>query len=470
MPDKKKILLVYSYAQASVTVGVARWPPLGLGYMASFLLREGHEVKIADLQVQPEESIFANLDADLIGVSMVTSSYQAGCQLIKKLRARGYGGRIVIGGPHVSPLPEDSLRQSGADVACVGEGEALMVKLAAGLPPSQLPAACWLDNGRFVQNPPAAVQAPLDSYPFPAYELFELERYAAFSRIIEPPGEKVGILVTSRGCPFSCDFCFRLDSRIRFRSPENIVAEIVSLKERFGYASFYFADDCFNADPPRAKEVCRTIIARGLNIKFALPNGIRADLLDDELAGLMRRAGCTEANIGVEAWDDEVRGKMGKRLKRESALTAVRLLQRHGIICTAYFIMGHFHDTPESLLRNIEAPRELNADFFQFTKFVPMPGSQIYGKLLAEGRIREKDFSKFSMWGDVNFLAHPTLTNEQIDLAIKRAYRRAAFRWRVVMVFLEHPRLVWNLLRNIGHVAERLKFAAFPKKSKPALD
>lgn len=461
---RKKILLIYAYTSVSVTTGVARWPPLGIGYIASFLLQEGHSVKIVDLQVHPERTIFEDLDFDIIGISIISPYLQIGCKLVKAIKDRQFGGKVIIGGPHVSALPEQSLRQSGADLACIGEGEEAMIKLAAELPVEDIKGVGWIENGKFMKTMVDGIPGSLDNYPFPAFHLFDLKRYGVYSRIIEQPRSKIAIIITSRGCPFSCDFCFKLNNyRIRFRSPENIISEIIQLKNRFGYTTFYFADDCFNADPKRAKDICRRIIQKKLGIRFALPNGIRGDLLDDELADLMKEAGCTEANIGVESWDDTVRFKMGKNLKREAVINAVKLLQKRGIICTAYFIMGHYYDTLESLQRNIDAVKELDADFFQYTKFVPMPGSPIYNRIVEERRIKEKDFSKFSIWGSVDFMDHPRLSNDEIDSAIKKAYRKTAFRRRVIQVMIQHPMIVRNLLCNIGHVAERIKFASFSK-------
>ena len=461
---KKKILLVFAHTQVSVTSMTVHTPPLGIGYIASFLLREGHSVKIVDLQVQPDDLIFADLDFDFIGLSVLTPHFLRACELVKAIKERQFRGLIVIGGAHATALPEASLRQSGADLVCVGEGEAAMTKLAGGLPVADINGFGWLEDGKFRQNKIDDMAESLDHYPKPAFQLFDLKRYGSYNMAIVPPGTKDGIIITSRRCPFACDFCFKIGHRVRFRSPENIVSEISQLKTDFGYTKFSLIDDCFNANPPRAKEICRQIIREKLGITFTLPNGIRGDLLDDELAGLMKEAGCIGANIGVESWDDEVRAKMNKKLLREDASNAVKLLQQRGIICTAYFIMGHYHDTPESLQKNIDAVKALDADFFQFSKFTPMPGSPIYNKISAEGRLKELDFSKFSIFGDVSLMEHPRLSDAEIDSAIKIAYRKAAFRWRTVKVILQHPIIAWNVLRNIGQVGRMIKFTPAAKK------
>ena len=461
---KKKILLIYVYAPVSVTTLIAHTPPLGVGYMSSFLLQAGHTVKVVDLQVQPESKVFEDLDFDIIGISTLTPYFPKACALIKAIKDRQFKGKVVIGGAHVTALPALSLEQSGADLVCIGEGEPVMTKLANQIPVEDIPGLGWMEEGKFRQTKVEAVTAPLDSYPFPAFELFDLERYGSLSMAIVPPGTRDGIIITSRGCPFSCDFCFKISSQIRFRSPENIVSEIKHLKSKFGYHTFSFIDDCFNANPQRAKDICRLIIQEKLGITFTLPNGVRANLVDDELAGLMKAAGCFRANIGVESWDDEVRSKMNKRLKRQEAIHAIKCLQKYGINCTAYFIMGHYYDTVASLQRDIDAIKELDADFFQYSKFIPMPGSPIYDKIVGEGRIKEKDFSKFSLFGDASLMEHPLLSSAQIDLAIKHAYRQATFRWRTVWVILQRPVILWNVLCNIGNVARRFKLTTSVKQ------
>jgi anaerobic magnesium-protoporphyrin IX monomethyl ester cyclase len=455
---KKKILLVFASSPLSVTAQIVHTPPLGIGYIASFLLREGHTVKIVDLQVQQESLIFKDLDFDIIGVSSITPNFSKACELIKAIKERGFRGRVVIGGSHATALPEQALRLSGADLVCIGEGEAAMTKLANDVPLGDICSLGWIENGNFKPGQADTITESLDNYPFPAFQLFDLARYGSFHMVMVPAGTKDGIIITSRGCPFSCDFCSKISPTIRFRSPENIVSEIRQMKQQFGYKRFSFIDDCFNANPKRAKEICRRIIQEKLEIAFSLPSGVRADLLDEELVGLMKESGCTAANIGVESWDDAVRSSMNKKLNREAAITAVQLLRKHGIVCTAYFIMGHYYDTLESLQRNIDAVKELGADFFQFAKFVPMPGSRIYKRITEEGRIRDVDFSKFSIFGDASVMEHPRLSNDDIDAAIKRAYRKAAFRLRTIRIIIQHPIIGWNVMRNIGQVAGMIKF------------
>ena len=461
---KKKVLLVFAYKIQSVATLTVHTPPLGIGYIAGFLLQEGHTVKIVDLQVQSESMIFENLDFDIIGISILTPYFPRACELIKAIKNRQFRGKVVIGGAHVTALPEQSARQSGADLVCIGEGEAAMIKLSDETPIQNINGIGWIENGKFRQTRVNEITDSLDNYPLPAFHLFDLKRYGSVNMAIVPSGTKDGIIITSRGCPFSCDFCFKISSHIRFRSPENVVSEISQLKDKFGYNKFSFIDDCFNANPKRAKDICRRIIEKKIGITFTLPNGIRGDLLDDELAGLMKEAGCIGANIGVESWDDVVRSKMNKKLKKEDAINAVRVLQKRGIICTAYFIMGHYHDTSESLQRNIDAVKELDADFFQYSKFIPMPGSPIYNKIVEEGRIIEKDFSKFSIFGDADLMDHPRLSGNEINLAIKIAYRKAAFRWRTIRIIIQHPIIARNVLRNIGQIAMMTKLAFFSSK------
>lgn len=456
----KKVLLVYSHAPVSVTMPPDYTPPLGVGYIAGMLLREGHAVKIVDLQVQSRNRVFEDLDFDFIGISVLTPYFPCACELIRALKDREFKGKIVIGGPHVTALPEQSLAQSGADYACVGEGEKSMARLVAGTAAEDTPGIGWAKDGVFRQTPIAESPASLDDLPFPALHLFDLKRYGSLSKTFVLPGTRDGIIITSRGCPFSCDFCFKVSKGVRFRSPESVVSEIKQLKDQFGYTSFSFIDDCFNGNLKRAKDICRSIIREDLGIAFTLPNGVRADLLDDELAGLMKQAGCLSANIGVEAWDDDVRFKMNKRLSREDAINAVRIFRKHGIFCMAYMIVGHYHDTTASLQRQIDAIKELDADFFQYSKFIPMPGSPIFNRIVEEGRIQETDFAKFSIYGDAGLMIHPTLSTREINSAIRIAYRQSTFRWRTICTMVRRPVIAWNLLRNFRQNARRIKLTA----------
>ncbi|MBF0455474.1 MAG: B12-binding domain-containing radical SAM protein [Magnetococcales bacterium] len=459
-------LFVFSYEETNISQIKVHTPPLGIGYMAAFLKRRGHGVRGVDLQVQKRSDVFDNLDGvDMVGISILTNYFEQAVDLVAELREKGFKGKIILGGPHVTALPEPSLRDSHADFVCVSEGEEVMVDFAEGIPGKEIQGVGYLQDGHYRSNPLRPFSTPLDDYPFPAIEIFKLERYGSYNMTLVPPSTRDGIIMTSRGCPFRCDFCYRDDvnKRMRLRSAENIVDEIRQLKERYGYRKFSFIDDCFNANIKQAKRICQHIIAANLDIIFTLPNGMRADLIDDELAKLMHQAGCIGANIGVESWDTTVAEKMDKRLKKEATIQAVKLFRKHNIICTAYFIMGQYWDNKESLKRNIEAVKELNADFFQFTNFVPVPGSPAYGYLHEKGLLDIKTFREFSLFGSKLLFKHPELSEEDIHASIRIANQKAAFRLRTLLVMLKRPIILWNVLRNFGQILSLTKIFEFGK-------
>ncbi|OSM07039.1 B12-binding domain-containing radical SAM protein [Magnetofaba australis] len=457
-------LFVFAYEETNISQMKVHTPPLGIGYMAAFLKQAGHSVRAVDLQVQHKQDVFDNMDGvEMVGISILTNYFEHAVDLVSELRERGFNGKIVLGGPHVTALAEESLRDSGADYACVSEGEEVMLDFAAGKPGEEIPGICWIENGEFRQNPMRAFNKPLDEYPFPAIEVFQLERYGSYNMTLVSPSTRDGIIMTSRGCPFRCDFCYRddINKRMRMRSAENIVAEIKQLKERYGYRKYSFIDDCFNANIKQAKRICQAIIDAKLDIIFTLPNGMRADLVDDELAGLMKKAGCIGANIGVESWDEGVAEKMDKRLKKDEVINAVQLFRKHGIICTAYFIMGHYWDTKESVKRNIEAVKELGADFFQFTNFVPVPGSPAYNMLRREGLLDIKSFREYSLFGSKLLFKHPILSETDIHSSIRIANQKAAFRLRTLVVMLKRPIILWNVFRQFGQIMALTKITEF---------
>lgn len=339
-----KILLVK--ARPARTHGMAS-PPLGLLYLSAALKAAGYtDVAVLDGSLCGEEEFYRLVErsgADLVGISAITAE---GLSLHRAAAAakRGNGRAFVAAGGHYpSSDPERCLRDPAVDAVVPGEGERAVVELARALVRGEAP------RGLLAAAP---FEEDLDSLPPPDWDAVDHRRYAAF--VPQTPllyGSRYLTLLTSRGCPYGCVFCHRLmGGAFRAHSPERVVSELAGLKARYGVDRFEIADDAFNFDRERAAEIFRRLAAAGLGVRLYLC-GIRADLLDEELVGLMKAAGVVYAACGLETADFALQGAIGKRLDTARFAGNIRLLERAGIFTTAGVILGFEGETAGSLMR-----------------------------------------------------------------------------------------------------------------------
>jgi anaerobic magnesium-protoporphyrin IX monomethyl ester cyclase len=229
----------------------------------------------------------------------------------------------------------------------------------------------------------------LDSLPFPARELYDHNAYKSYYQAHH--GYTITSMITSRGCPFDCDFCSRpiFGRTFRSRSPKNIVDEMEVIAG-YGYERIWLADDIFPLNRKIGLAVCDEIVKRGLDIEWECL--CRADIMDYELARRMRRAGCVRVFFGLESGNDRVLRLMNKRLTVEKSRRAVHAVDAAGIRAGAFFILGYPGETNETMLDTIRFASSLPLDYFSFTIPYPIPGTGLYEKL--KGRIIVDEWRK----------------------------------------------------------------------------
>ena len=356
-------------------------PHAGIGYIAAILLKNGHNVEILDMRVHPhiKDSInkINKFKPDMIGLTSPSRGYIIAYNLIKEIK-KHYNIPIVIGGPHASTIEEQILKDTPVDYAVMGEGEYTILDLVNSVKPSEIKGLIWKDEGKIIKNTSREWIENLDTLPFPAFELFELDKYM----------DKKIPIVTSRGCPYRCVYCsinLTMGHKFRARSAKNVVDELEYWVKK-GYNYFGFNDDCFTFDMQRAKDICDLIIKRGLKIKWELRNGIRIDKLDEELMRKMRNAGCVYISFGIESAVQDVLNKMRKGLSiehvREKVLLAEKLKIKHG----GFFIIGLPGDNFERFKQTLDFALSLPFDEVRFYNAIPYPGTELFGWIKENGR------------------------------------------------------------------------------------
>lgn len=238
--------------------------PLGLAYIASFLMSKGYnEIKIIDLNLEPGKII---PEADIYGITATTPLIYSAFDLAKKLKRKD--NYIVLGGPHATCLPDESLDNEPVDFVVRNEGEIAFYELVKSIENKNsfagIKGLSYKQNGEIIHNPDREFIKNLDELPFPAYGLFgNLKRYSHPQPLIGWRKPVVNI-ITSRGCPFNCHFCYKgtFGRTWRARSPENVVTEWEHLIKKFKIKEIAIQDDMFNLDIDRAKTIMKMILKK----------------------------------------------------------------------------------------------------------------------------------------------------------------------------------------------------------------
>ncbi len=440
---KKRILFVVPRVKSLFgdEVALTVHPHVGVAYLASFLKEKGIEVSVYDegldlsrskLMEQIEE-----FKPDLIGITIFSYCYAFADSLIKIIKSK-CNIPIIAGGPHVSVAKKRMLERSYVDFAIKNEGELALLELIGEMDKNQpdfslIQGLIWRDKeNNIVENPDRPYIQDLDSMPFPDYDSFGIEQYACYK-------EKVLPLITSRGCPFACNYCsVRLTMGLRFRarSAKNVFSELDYFYKR-GWNSFEINDDCFTLDKQRVEKICDLIIANRLKIKFQLYNGIRVDTVDLELLKKLKQAGCYFIAFGCEAGTDKVLKAIKKSITLGQVINAVHWANEAGINNAVNFIIGHKQETYQDALQTIDFAKSLPTDLVNFCNLMPYPGTESYQWAKEHARFlvpSDSFLEEISYRDNIPVFETDEFTKEQRQSVISlgfKLYRRKILKFRL---------------------------------------
>jgi len=393
---------------------------LGLAYLSAALLRDGHTVKVFDFTGQNilPVSIAARVNAwepDIVGFHVKTAQANTASGIsraIKKIYPRALH---VAGGPHITLCWQEYMREN-PEFECCFTGEAdksfpqFCRALGAGRCPEGIPGTVVKGSQAPVVTPQEVIST-LDNLPLPNFDVVEDFSWKDFRYP----------LLTSRGCPYQCQFCsvpYLSGGKFRYRSPQNCIAELTRVKAEKNITSFEILDDNFTLLMDRAKEFCRELIKADLNLSWYCHNGIRADKLDDELAGLMKKAGCTSVAFGVESGDPAVFQRINKGETLEHIVQAIGIAKNAGLQTVGYFIIGLPGDSLNAVKTTIRFQKSLHLDHFVYGIFIPYPGTRGRDEVLKEGRLLcdIKEVKHFSDRPEIS-VDYPYFTRDEIEEA-----------------------------------------------------
>lgn len=443
-------------ASASVT------PSLGLAYIASYLRAQGHECRIHDGMAEPialDQLATTACQYDVVGITVVTTYALRAIELVRAIKSQPSCPVVVVGGPHVSVLPE-SLLAFGADIAVVGEGEETMGELveclAAGGGMQRLRAirgVGFYDEGKYHYTGNRPRIEPLDVLPLPARDLLPMHRYS--SSIARATAQPSLPLLTSRGCPGVCSFCSKrtFGTDVRYFSVERIVEEFFLLRDRYGARDVAVFDDNFVADEEVAQAVSEGLRSRGFDRSWSVES--RVDGVNRSLLRTLRASGCSYIAYGIESGSQRILDRINKKITKEQIRETIAITKEAGLLIRGYFMLGFSSETAAEMEETIRFAMELDIALPSFTLMVPLPGTVEYRRAQESGTFDPEYYMK-ELVPEINFLDKPIYVPEgmtaQTLLAIHRsAYKRCYFRPRVVLNKLLSVRSVgdvWNLVRG----------------------
>jgi len=390
-------------------------PRLGCVLLATIARELGHEAKVFVEEISPVDWK-ETLGADLVGISTITATAPRAYAMAAKVRRAGIP--VVLGGPHVTYLPDEAARC--ADYVLIGEAEKTFVELLSHLEGKRaiedVHNLVRLEGKDVVRTEPSGQQVDISKNPAPDFSLIPGFHGAGtyFNGRIIP-------VQISRGCPHDCSFCSvtgMFGRKMRYRPVRQIMREILRYNSRRHHIFFY--DDNFAASPRRAKELLSEMASA--RTKFTWSTQMRAGAARDmELLELMKATRCQTVYLGIESVSPDSLRQATKRQDLEETRDMLLRFNRYGINVHGMFVLGFDSDTPASARATVRFAREAKISTIQALILVPLPGSRIYRDFEAQGRIMFKDWSLYDSHHVV--FRHPVMNAEEIQAAQLEAHR-----------------------------------------------
>ena len=373
-------------------------PPLGLGMLARVSKEYGCEVTVNDAGPLADDydSLIEKIlefRPDIVGLSVFTANFSQAVETVERIRRHPSlaDTLVLIGGPHVYTFREKTLEEIPADIAVYGEAEADLIEILefydgvrADL--NSVNGIFYRKDQKIVKTEETHTSRSLDHFGFPDWDQFDFSLYRNI------PGQvrryPMTSMVTSRGCPYRCNFCFqagRFADQYRRYSPEVVVDEIERLQSQYGIKEIQFWDDIFFINRKWVETFCRLVQQKKLDLTWS--GYARVDLVTPELLRMARDSGCWNIFYGFEVGTQKMLDFLEKKATLEQAVDARRWTKEAGIICRGSFMLGLPNETPEIAEKTIEFALELDPDYANFNIFFPEPGTRLYELAVESGRM-----------------------------------------------------------------------------------
>lgn len=435
-----KVLLVYPPYER-LKGGICRDFPIGLGQLATMLDLKGYETAVYNADFQTSDKSNADQANDLLKITEAQSDYKnnfldtdlyiwseiKGCisrytpdivgiytttvglpiviKILNIIKDINPDCITILGGPHVTLLPDNVMKISQVDFAIMGEAEYSLPRLCDALQAGNnsyqsIPGLCYRNNDDVVINRNYEVIDNLDKLPHAKRELTLNEK--------DYPGYIIGgVIMGSRGCPYNCTFCASAaiwNRQVRYRNPEKIVEELSYLKNRYNIYEFSFWDDTFTIKKENVYKFCDFLMQT--NMKFNWTISTRANLVDEDVVKKLKQAGCNSILIGIESGSDNVLKMMKKGITVAMVREAAKIIRKHGLSLGASFIVGLPYESADDMRKTINLINEIRPDGLNLSTFFPYPKTEAYEEVVRQGLFPD-DYD----WTKNTDLSHHSLIN-----------------------------------------------------------
>ncbi len=392
----KILLIVPNYLESSFLISASFYPPLGIAMVGAALKKAGHDVRIIDataerLNIHALTRAVIHIKPDVICFTSNIAYAHKATLTARWLKHRMPSIPVIFGGPWATSRYEYLLSIDAIDYVVLCEGEETVVELVGTIEHGQdvgdVEGIAFKKDGKIIATKPRPFNDNLDALPFPAWELLPGHRKYFW----DPKGSHYYPLMTSRGCPYGCINCSKLvhGYKMRYRSVENVMAEIRYLHTRFKADEIIIIDDGFNYDMSRAERICDEIMKLGFKVHLRFTNGLRADKISPRLAWKLKQAGAYDIVLGIESGNQALVNKIGKNLDLAKVEASVKLLKRLGIFTSGFFMVGLPGESIHTLLDTKRFARRLDLDIALISRAIPFPGTRMYEIVKKRGKFSE---------------------------------------------------------------------------------
>lgn len=430
-------------------------PPLGLTILAAVIRENSIPVSILDsailaLNYAKSLELILKENPGYVGFTAVTVSVYKAAKLAKMIKEVRPDIVTIIGGPHLTAIPEETMRRfSEFDIGVVGEGEITTVNLIKALENhediNKIPGLIFRQNGQIVNTGRASLIEDLDTLPYDAWDLLPNFPFAYKSSVHKLGRFPTTSIISSRGCPYQCRFCDNsmFGRYVRAYSAGHVIEMIKYLQKTYGIKDIFFNDDNFVMLKDRVLEICDLLQRDNIDLTWGCYS--RVDNINDiELLKRMKQAGCWRISFGLESGSQEILNFYKKNETLEQMEKAMEMTRQVGIRAKGFFMLGNFLETEETMRKTIDFAKRIKIDDFHITFLTPLPGSEIYEIADKYGKF-ENDWRKMSMWYPV-FIPNG-LTREVLE----KYYKKALFE------FYCRPSVIFSYLKSIRGISDLRK-------------
>lgn len=438
---------------------VATNPPMGLAAIGAVLERDGIEASILDadalnLTLEETRDKVVAAQPDYVGSTTMTATMGITYDWYAMLKEKMPDIVTMVGGPHASALPKQTLEESkDINIVVIGEGDItvteLMHVLQKGGDLTSVDGIAFREKGsaRIIETARRPMIDNMYLIPSPAYHLLDFNLYESYgwNNWVSGHRRPLGIIFTARGCVGKCNFCATrhvFGHGVRHHPLRRIKDEIDLLINKYKIRILYFLDDTFTANRKVVNEICDYLIEKGYNQKIEIMCSSRCDTVHLPTLQNMRKAGFRWICFGVESGNQKILDAMHKNIKLENIYKSHELAHKAGLFIVSNYMIGHIGETYETAMDTINLCCSLKQEYVSFAIAIPLPGTELYDYAIAKG-------IKLPIWNNFGSVNTPPIPlNDSLD-----AHELMKLRTLATDKFFKRPLYILHMLCTLKPIA-----------------